>query len=89
MSNLLRREAADLQRRFADLLGVSSTARLWSRQRLQRLQLDHFVFGYMPKLSYIYNFIASISFVDLLYMLLSALPISPPRHARELGIANT
>jgi hypothetical protein len=33
-------------------------------------------------------FTPSISFVDLLYMLLSALPI-PPRHARGLDNANT
>jgi hypothetical protein len=33
--------------------------------------------------------IASISFTDLLYMLLSVLLIPPPRHARGPGLANT
>jgi hypothetical protein len=33
-------------------------------------------------------FTTSISFVDLLYMFLSALPISPSRQARGLGLAN-
>jgi hypothetical protein len=87
LSDLLRRQAADLQQRFTNLLDVSTVQHNFSSSRQQRsLVLRTYTEAKCQFL--IKYFMALIYFVDLLHMFLSALPIPPPRHARGLGLAN-